>query len=229
LLAPAAFDPSTTKRRFTVEARDYADAIVLPELLGLLEERAPHASMRIVRPEHATMPTELDLRLHPVRKKLGPHEEFLFEEHFVLVSRRSHPSLRKHPSARDISTLRHVLVAPEGGTSAGVDRVLTSLTLRRNIVVFVPGYTGLGHMIERSELVAVLPSRVATAFARHHRLRIHPLPLPLPPVRAGMSWHPRFERDGGVHFLRALLREACTQNDRGRVAQTPRPRPRATG
>jgi DNA-binding transcriptional LysR family regulator len=222
LLSPTPFDPATTTRRFTVEARDYADATVLPPLLRLVEERAPHASMRIVRPEHAVMPTEVDLHLHPVRKKLGPHEELLFEEHFVLVSRHSHPALRKRPTAREIATLRHVLVAPEGGTSAGVDRLLTSLTLRRNIVVFVPGYTGLGHILEGSDLVAVLPSRIATAFAGHHRLRIHPLPLPLPPVRAGMSWHPRFDRDGGVHFLRAMMREACTRNERGLVSKNPK-------
>jgi DNA-binding transcriptional LysR family regulator len=60
-------------------------------------------------------------------------------------------------------------------------------------------------MVQRSNLVALVPSRLVAH--RRHQLRVHPPPYPVDGFSIVMAWHHRAHRDPGQRWARQQLVE----------------------
>ncbi|HKP58942.1 MAG TPA: LysR family transcriptional regulator [Polyangiales bacterium] len=211
---PERFDPATSTREFHLACADYCSMIVLPRLFELLQERAPHASMRVSSLEALTQGSSLarDIDLHigmPPSVPKGCNFAPVFEDEFVCLTRRTSRTKPTRISMKEYLAASHVRVRVLDTPSDTIDRLLAERDQRRNIVLTVPHFSAVPHVVARSGCIATLSRRLAEAFS-DPRLSIHPLPIAIPTRALRMIWHQRTESDEAAHFLRALVREAAS-------------------
>ena len=103
--------------------------------------------------------------------------------------------------------LAHVLVTPRGGRTGIVDDALVKIGRTRRVAVTVPHFLVAPFLVERSDLVVTLPSRIGHALAPAVKLRALPPPLELdvPGFDIRLVWHARDHVDRAHAWLRALI------------------------
>jgi DNA-binding transcriptional LysR family regulator len=71
----------------------------------------------------------------------------------------------------------------------------------------VPHFTVVPMVLERSDLMLILPERIARVFALGGKLVALRPPVAIPPAEVAVHWHERFDRDPGNRWLRGQLVE----------------------
>src|SRR5262245_66633687 len=89
-----------------------------------------------------------------------------------------------------------------GMAHAVIDRFLAKHRVQRNVALRVPGFHVLPMIIASSDLLAVIPSRLAEAFVSHVPIKVFTLPISIPPFDLRIFWHDRYHRDLALRLLR---------------------------
>lgn len=209
-VAPQApFDPARAQTLWRIAASDYGASTVLLPAIAALRRVAPGTQLAVLQlsPPSIAQQAEqgqIDLALHTVADAPpGLRRRTLFAERYVLVGRAGHPRLRRRPSLAQFCTLEHVIVSPDGGGFSGVtDAALHAHGLQRRVVLSVPHFQFVVAALQRSDLVAMLPERLARD---QPGLRVCAPPLELPGYDMAMLWHERVHRDPAHRWLREHL------------------------
>jgi DNA-binding transcriptional LysR family regulator len=128
----------------------------------------------------------------------------LFEERYVFIARRGHPALRRPLDMQRFCELEHVMVSPRGGGfTTPVDEMLDAQGLRRRVVVSASTFHSVLDLVERSDLVALVPARMVES--RNVRVRVLAPPLPVPGFAIHMAWHNRNHGDAAQRWVRERL------------------------
>lgn len=206
-VAPAhPFNPAEATHTWRIAASDYAEStIVLPALAGL-RATAPGTRLAIVeaappRIARQAEQGEIDLAFHTsADAPEGLHRRLLFAERYVLVGRAGHPRLKRRPTLAQFCKLEHVIVSPDGGGFIGVtDNMLTQAGLTRRVVLSVPHFLFMSSVLESTDLVGMLPARLARA---NSALQMVEPPVEVPGYDMAMLWHERLHRDPAHRWLR---------------------------
>lgn len=200
------FDPASSRQRFRIALTDYVELLCMPRLLQELAVEAPgvqivtqHLSPSL--PVEALEKGELDLAL-------GRFEEVpayfvrrqWMSETLQLAVRRDHPQLQNAPDLPTFLNLRHLWV--HGGQSKGmVDQWLAEQGLQRQIAYTTANYLQAAHIAATTDLVAVLPTRLARYFAGLLPLQLHDLPFQLGPFHLHITSLAQRERDTALQWL----------------------------
>jgi DNA-binding transcriptional LysR family regulator len=230
--APPPFDPLTVKRTFHIRPSDYVEYLIVPRLLERLAEVAPNVDFS-ARPA-ATEPTlaleqgQLDLLIQPTRtgdRTEGFHAQELWDDHLVGVMRRGHPLANGKLTLRRFAAARHALVAPRGQPGGIVDDLLESHGLSRRIVFTTPSFLVAPQVAAATDLLLIIPARVAEACVGTLPLVRFEPPLPLPGFRVAMFWHDRHDSDPAHRFVRGeVARAAAALPEPSRAGQARRKR-----
>lgn len=206
LSCDAPFDPTSSRQRFRIAVTDYVELILMPRLLNLLAERAPGLRIDIQHlspslPAEALDKGELDLVLGRFEQVPGRFQRQQWvSETLQLVAHRGHPQLAGGLDLPRFLGLRHLWV--HGGQTRGmVDQWLGEQGLVRNIVYTTPNYLQAAHIVASSELVAVLPSRLARYFAGLLPLQLHALPFEVGPFHLDIVSLGLRQRDAALQWL----------------------------
>jgi DNA-binding transcriptional LysR family regulator len=100
---------------------------------------------------------------------------------------------------------------PTGMAHTMIDRILARHRIRRRDTVRVPSFHVLPMIIANSELLAVVPSRLATAFSRVATIKIMPLPVSIPSFDINVYWHERYHHDAPNQWFRSILVKVLRQ------------------
>ncbi|MDQ4350985.1 LysR substrate-binding domain-containing protein, partial [Pseudomonas aeruginosa] len=183
-------------------------AILLP-ILASLRRQAPGSRLavlelaptRIVRQAERG---EIDLAFHTLEEAPpGLRCRRLFSERYVLAGRAGHPGLRRRPTLKQFCRLEQAIVSPDGGGFLGpTDQALAELGAERRVALSVPHFLFLRAVLESTDLVALLPSRLVR---ERDRLRVVEAPLEVPGYDLAMLWHERSHRDPAHRWLRELI------------------------
>jgi DNA-binding transcriptional LysR family regulator len=154
------------------------------------------------------------------------HTRSLYSEGFVSVVRRDHPRVGAQLTLDVFCELDHVFVSPAGGGFAGqTDEVLAGLGRSRNVCLSVPHFLLVPEIVARSDMIAVLPERLARGYA--DRLRILRSPIEIPGFTIAEAWHERVHRDPAQAWLRqALVHILAEEVPNAGAKAEPRPRAR---
>ena len=209
-IAPAApFDPAHAQRVWRIAATDYAIGTLIQPMLPTLRAQAPGIRLALISLDPPTLARraaqgQVDLACHiPEDAPPGLRSRKLFTEHYVLAGRHDHPQLKRRPSLRQFCRLSHVIVSPDGGGFHGAtDTALKQQGLERSVVLSVPDFGALLSILAGTDLVAMVPSRLASG---HPALRVQPAPLPVPGFDMHMLWPERLHRDAAHQWLRNLV------------------------
>ncbi|MBV7486904.1 LysR family transcriptional regulator [Bordetella sp. BOR01] len=206
-VAPSSpFDPAQADQTWRVAASDYGEStIVLPALAGL-RTSAPGTRLAILEltpPALARQAEQgdIDLAFHisaeaPMNLRRRP----MFTERYVLAGRVGHPRLKRRPTLAQFCKLDHAVVSPDGSGFHGVtDRELAKLGLTRRVALSVPHFLFLGAVLASTDLVAMVPARLARGNAM---LQVTEPPIDVPGFEMLMLWHERIHRDPAHQWLR---------------------------
>jgi len=207
------FDPSTTRRTFTLACADYCTTILGARLAELLHQRAPGAGLELLPLEQLATGEGLASRIDvhvgmPPRAPAGCHSSVLFEDRFVCMVRRR-PGLKKKLKMAEYIAARHVRVSVLGSTRDAIDRALEARGQRREVALTVPHFSVLPPIVERTGYIATLSRRLAQAQAARFEVALCEPPVDLGKRPTLMVWHERTDLDPGARFFRALLLEAA--------------------
>lgn len=208
---PAAFDPDTAERTFTVAANDNVMTMFGVELVrALAGQRGVGLRLRFLAPEldgivERMERGECDLLVAasqaiPAALKTAP----LSSERFMLAQRHGHPRGKGAPTLAQYCALEHVLVSSKGDFHSVIDERLEQAGARRRVLVTVPHYNLVPAMLVNTNYVCTLPVRFLQRFSA--QLTILKMPLDLPEFPIAMAWHPRSEHDAAHRWLRAQLK-----------------------
>jgi DNA-binding transcriptional LysR family regulator len=236
-LTPSEFVPSRTDRRFTLTCTEYAGAVLLPALIPRLREEAPHASINILPANLGVAETlrsgRADIAIGSFRR--APEwfaTEPLLRETRVWVMSADHPAARDELTVERLAELPHLVVAASGEDEHAIDGyvidhglerlvtrsdagqlqgALAARGLRRNVAVTTPHFLGALTAISQSDMVALFPRRLATAFMGRYRLALFEPPYPSPPFDLMSLWHREHGDQPAIAWLRRILREVADE------------------
>jgi DNA-binding transcriptional LysR family regulator len=181
------FDPSKPTR-LSLGLSDLGEVTVLPLVLAELGKRAPLADLQVSAFDVDSATDQITrgevdaIVASPLLDSPRLYRNPLFTEGYAGMVASAHPRLQgPTPTADEFARERHIVV--EGATGhPGPRRVLREHGLDERIAVRVTRFATLPYVVQDSELVAIVPERVARALARTHPVRVLNLPWPIEPI-----------------------------------------------
>ncbi|MCP3020452.1 LysR family transcriptional regulator [Cupriavidus basilensis] len=209
-VSPASpFDPSQANLTWHVAASDYSESTILLPALSGLRSAAPGTRLAVIEAVPPRMAKqaeqgEIDLAFHTSEGSPPDlRRRALFTERYVLAGRAGHPRLKRRPTLAQFCALDHVIVSPDGGGFSGVtDEALAQAGLTRRVVLSVPHFLFVRSVLESTDLVAMLPSRLVRDTAA---LQVVEPPMDVPGYEMAMLWHERAHRDPAHQWLREYI------------------------
>jgi DNA-binding transcriptional LysR family regulator len=202
--------PGTSTRTFNVIMSDVSQMLYLPRLLTRITAEAPGVTLRVhplpSKAAHLVLESgEVDLAVGAFSRLIaGCRQKRLYREHYACVVRRDHPQFTEGMTIEAFCSVPQAVVDPRGYVHERLDRWLAQQKARRIVKLSVPHFLSLPLVIGQSDLLVIMASRVATAYAEVLPLKIMPPPVKLPTYDPRLFWHERFHRDPANRWLRSL-------------------------
>jgi DNA-binding transcriptional LysR family regulator len=213
MLQPQAFEPGEAQMTLTIASTDYALRAVVVPFLARLRHAAPGIRAVIVPVQHERLQAQLesgDVDMALITPETTPadlHARRLFNERYVCVMRADHPAAARRLTLERFCALDHALVSYAGGSLSGVtDEALARVGRTRRVTVSVTSFLVLPDILLTSDLIAVVPSRLAQGVGG---LAVVEPPLAIPGFTKTLAWHERTHRAPGHKWVRELLFETC--------------------
>lgn len=213
LLRPSAFVPAEAHMTLTIASTDYAMQAVLVPFLAALRRQAPGIRVAVLPVDDARLPVqmergEIDLSLiAPDDTPDALHARRLFDERYVCVMREDHPAAGEPLTLDRFCAMDHALVSYTGGAFRGVtDDALAALGRERRVTLSVKSFLLLPEILRHSDLIAVVPSRLAR---QAKGLHVVAPPVEVPGFTKILGWHERTHYNPGHRWLRDLMVETC--------------------
>ena len=128
----------------------------------------------------------------------------LYHERYVVIARKGHPRVRGNISLDRFCELDHVVVSPQGGGFRGpTDLILDAAKRSRRVVLSAPGFLVVTETVAQTDLIAVVPSRIARDYA--DRLQVLDPPVPIPGFDIAVVWHDRTTNHPTQRWLRERI------------------------
>jgi DNA-binding transcriptional LysR family regulator len=122
------------------------------------------------------------------------------------MTRPDHPLGRRGAlTLKEFLSARHVLISSMGSGHQQLERSLAEHGVEENVALRVPHFVVVPLIVANTDLIVSLPSHVAEVSARLVKIKVHPLPIPIPSFDVSLYWHPRVENDAANRWLRDAL------------------------
>lgn len=204
-----AFDPATAQRRFRICMTDASHITLLPRLLAHIRGQAPYIRLEAARidgnTERALESGEADLAIGYVPWLSGGiYQQQLYEQDWVCMANPHHPRIRKKLDVKQYCGEGHVAIA--AGTGAQLlEQALVRERIERQVVLELPGFLGLGAIIQTTDLITTLPRHIGKTLAQASGLALYPCPIPIDGFAVRQHWHARYHHEAGNRWLRGVV------------------------
>ena len=215
LVSAQEFRPADISRTFRICMTDVGQMTLLPRVLARVLQLAPNVRVEVDNISHDTgrqlESGEVDLAMGFTEYlQAGFYRQKLFDEGFCCIAARHHPRVLDRITLAQLQRERHVNVLLSATAHSIVDRIMDRHKIQRSFGATVPSFLGLGQVIANSELIAIVPLRLASIFVAEGRVKVVSPPLKLPPYTVNQFWHDRFHREPGNIWLRSVAYEVAT-------------------
>lgn len=212
------YDPATSDRTFKIFMSDVGQMIFLPRLLERIAQVAPHVSIHTVQVPQSKM-RDMALESGEVDLAAGYFENFdgsfrqqlLFEEHYVGMVRCGHPTIGDTLALDTFLATPQLVYQPTGGGHGlqehAVAHAFAAADVPRRVAMRAAHSMGVASIVSSTDLLVIVPSRLAAACRDLADVRILALPVDIPKFQIKQHWHERFHHDPGNCWLRGLVAE----------------------
>ena len=212
------FDAATSDRSFKIFMSDVGQMIFAPRLLERVTKVAPRVGIHTVQVPTSAM-RDLALESGEVDLAAGYFEDFdgsfrqqlLFEETYVGMVRASHPTIRDPLTLDTFLATPQLVYKPTGGghglQESAVNQAFADADVPRRVAMRAAHSMGVTSIVSNTDLLVIVPSRLAAACRELADVRILALPVEIPKFQIKQHWHERFHHDPGNVWLRGLIAE----------------------
>lgn len=213
----SAFEPRGSERTFRLAMTDYAEWLLLGSLMAALDREAPGVQLQVRRLDRLFTVPESDLRTGAVDLAVGFFQDLrslqegtlevtLFEERNVVIARKGRRGCMRLDA---FAEARHAAIIYRPEPWGLIDQELAARGKRRMLRLAAPHFLTVLEAVAASDLVAVVPERLARRYETALRLRVRPVPFPMPVFHTRMAWHQQTSDDAGHSWLRQKVIEAA--------------------
>jgi DNA-binding transcriptional LysR family regulator len=228
-LALAGKEPKRAEalRTFRIVATDYACMVILPRLVKRMSESAPHVALQV----SACNQLDLDQHLQSGRCDLiigsfgklqtGLLRSKLLSDDEVIAVHKAHPLTVGEVTKERLLEFAHLLVEPMGtkesqrigptgeegmlhpplARSASREFPEETINLAGRPAVRVPHFAAVVPLLQATDMVAVLPRRLARLAAANASIALLDLPYPSTKLKIEVVWHQRADHDQALQWL----------------------------
>jgi len=210
--APQAIRQEEMSRAFTIAANGYTAYVLTCRIAKALRAVAPRLRLTILPSGTPDILDELDTGLidFALAGMTDGGDRFkcsrVMTDRYVAMMRCGHLAAGGPLHAEDLARLEHLTVTSSGDNTSFVDDILEARDLKREIVLSLP-FLAVPEALAGSDLVAIMPQRVAQQLARSWELTACPLAYDTPQVELYMTWHRRLDSQVEHRWIRGTIRE----------------------
>jgi DNA-binding transcriptional LysR family regulator len=208
------FDAETSERQFSLALSDYAVTVLIEPLLRRVHELAPGVGLELspIPPDMQESDRGLlqhDLLIGPLGFRFLGRSEVVFRDRFVCIADPANPRLRDGwLSLADLGELPHAAATFGHAMLNPAERALEELGVRRNVQVSTVGWLSLPFVVAGTDLVAVVPERLARRVAAAAGVVVAEPPFGRVELVEAAWWHPMRAADPALAWLRSILVQA---------------------
>ena len=228
-LALAGKEPkwAETLRTFRIVATDYACMVILPRLVKRLSGSAPRVALQVSPCNHLDLSQYLqrgrcDLIIGSFNKfQIGLRRSKLLSDDEVIAVRDAHPLTLGQVTKERLLEFPHLLVEPAGTEesqsigSTGEEGLVhppparsalqefpeETINLAGRPTVRVSHFAAVVPLLRVTDMVAVLPRRLARVATASASIALLELPYPSTKLKIEVVWHQRADHDQGLQWL----------------------------
>jgi DNA-binding transcriptional LysR family regulator len=211
------FDPASSTRRFTLAMTDVGEVHFMPVLIERCRHLAPCVELRSSRTLGPGLHAELEAGRTDIA--IGAftdmsdalYHRHLFRQPFVALFRNGHPLGRGAIDLARFVAASHLLVDAAGSPYDRVNDLLEKAGIAAGAHYRVPHFTAVPYIVATSDLVVIVPQKLAESAAAPFGLQWIEPPVLLPTLQTRMFWHRRFHHDPGIAWLRGVIADAFVE------------------
>lgn len=203
------FDPGMSEQTFCFHMPDMGQANMVPMLLDRLQQQAPHVQVQVeTLPQDEVHAALEDGRVHFAAGHLPRlhgrrlHHQLLFEERYVILMRAGHALASAPLTQKGMLQAPHALV-----TSIGSHQVIEDILSKKrvHIAVRLSNVMALAMALARTDLIAVVPRRLASELVKNGVLHVARPPISMPTFDVSVYWHERTHASPACIWMREQL------------------------
>jgi DNA-binding transcriptional LysR family regulator len=211
------FDPATSTRTFSLAMSDYVVTVLVDPLLRRAHEVAPGVGLTInpIPPDLGENDRGLlqhDLIVGPPGFRFPGESKELFRDRWVCLVDPANPRLTGGELPLDGGAELPLAVATFGqsaGFLSAAERVLEELGVPRHVQVTTVGWLPLPFVVAGTDLVAIVPERLARRVAATAGVTVCELPSATSELVEAAWWHPTRSGDPALRWLRSIVAEVA--------------------
>lgn len=206
------FDQTRSQQQFTLAMTDVSHLVLLPKISQYLKQHAPHVRFN-VRPitsetSYQMANGEIDLALGFLPNlENGFYQQKLFEQYYVVIAAKDHPRL----TGDSISTeeyLKETHIDIDAGMGHyHIENELLNLELKRDILMRLPSYLGVGLVVQETDAIATVPYYLSEVLLSRGNLKIFDAPIAFPTYSVKQYWHMSCHHKTSHQWLRNMFHE----------------------
>lgn len=212
------FDPAEATRRFVFAMPDMAATVVLPNILKLVQERAPLVEISVVNAGNSESisrvmngQAEFGFGVYEyLPPKVGSHNLMPLKE--ICIADPANPVLARHGmSMETFLQLPHIAISMDRDRDRGipVETLLNTMGVQRHIALTTPFFDSVPRLVLGTPLVAIVVERLLDQLAEAQCVARYEIPFQTTTLMAKLIWHQRAEEDPGHIWMRNLIAEAA--------------------
>jgi DNA-binding transcriptional LysR family regulator len=210
------FAPATSERSFRICMTDISQLVLLPKLWESLRRSAPGIRIEIfpLSSDTAQMlesgQADLSLGFMP-QLEAGFYQQVLFRQHFVCMVGAGHPRIKESLTLAHYEAEDHVVISASGSAPLIIDREIERQGIKRRMALKIPSFLGAALLVEHTEHLVTIPSRLGDVLQGRGAFRIFAVPFNLPSYEVKQYWHERYHQDPGSRWLRGVISELLSE------------------
>ena len=225
------FDPSSSEQTLQISLNSATEYLIAPLIQKWLQAEAPRMKLQLQPDYLDDIPAQLkegrlDFALDYVGFGDNQFQSLkLSEEDLVVICRAKHPQLNGQITLEQFETLPQVSLVPRSSLAhkqshlrgTPIEHLMGKDLPSRNLTMHVSSFVSIPSIITQSDLIAIIPKRIAQQFNQSQQL-IHSqqpdknsalqclaLPFNYPQVCIQLSWHKSREHDIAHKWVRERM------------------------
>lgn len=210
------FDPTVTRRVFKLFVSEVGAFILVPKIVRVLRERAPHAQLSMpdtprLEIADALEDGRLDVAIgYYSHLKTTIYQQRLFSRSLVGVVRQNNPHIGAELSFDQLKSIPLVRAPSTTAVNLWFDRHIRG-EAQLQIAMETPYVMALAPIIAETNWMGLISEELVPAFHKLAAIRVVNLPLELPRIDVRQHWHRRFKDDSANRFIRQVIYDALQE------------------
>lgn len=206
------FDQKNSKQKFTIAMTDVSHLVLLPKISQYLKKYAPFVRINV---REITSETSYQIANGEIDLAIGflPHlengfnQQKLFEQFYVVLASKSHPRLTGNKINLDEYLNEDHIDIDAGMGHYLIENELLKLDLKRNILMQIPSYLGVGLVVQETDAIATVPYYLSELLLARGNLKMLEAPITFPTYSIKQYWHMSSHYKASHQWLRRMIHD----------------------